>query len=319
MNTAKLYPEIEPYKISSIAVSKLHTLTYEEVGRPDGRPALFLHGGPGVGILPGYRRFFDPNYYRLVLLDQRGAGRSTPHAELTDNTTWDLVDDIEKLRVHCKVDKWIVLGGSWGSTLALAYAETYPDSVAGLILRGVFLGTQSEIDWLHKHGASEIWPDAWERFSGFIPIAERDDLVAAYYRRLTSTGEQRIAAARNWAMWESSTMCLIPDPVAITEMTESDAALSIGRIECHYTHHKFFLKSQNQLIADAGRISKIPCRVVQGRYDIICPVRAAWELCKVLPKSELRIVPDGSHSPMEAPMANELIRATEDFKTLPQK
>ncbi|MGB5106484.1 MAG: prolyl aminopeptidase [Candidatus Zixiibacteriota bacterium] len=319
MNVDKLYPEIEPYKVSSIAVSSLHTLTYEEVGRPDGVPALFLHGGPGVGILPGYRRFFDPEFYRLILLDQRGSGRSTPHAELTENTTWDLVDDLEKLRVHCKVDRWIVLGGSWGSTLALAYAETYPDKVAGLILRGVFLGTQSEINWLHKHGASEIWPDVWERFRGFIPEAERGDLVAAYYRRLTANDALRLEAAKNWAMWESSTMCLVPDLHAITEMTESDSSLSIGRIECHYTFNKFFMRSSNQLLDDAKRIAKVPCRVIQGRYDIICPVRAAWELCRVLQKSELRIVPEGAHSPMETPMANELIRATEDFKTLPQK
>lgn len=319
MNSPKLYPEIEPYKVSSLAVSKLHTVTYEEVGRPDGRPALFLHGGPGVGILPGYRRFFDPKYYRLILLDQRGAGRSTPHAELNENTTWDLVEDIEKLRIHCKVDRWIVLGGSWGSTLALAYAEQYPSSVEGLILRGVFLGTQPEIDWLHKYGASEIWPDVWERFSGFIPAAERHDIVAAYYRRLKGDDSDRVAAARNWAMWESSTMCLVPDPFAITEMTESDAALSIARIESHYTYHKFFFKSPNQLIENASRIAHVPCRVVQGRYDIICPVRAAWELCKVLPHSELRIVPEGAHSPMEPAMATELVRATEDFKTLPQK
>ncbi len=315
-----LFPEIEPFKVSSLKVSNVHTVVYEEVGRPDGVPVVFLHGGPGVGILPGYRRFFDPTFYRVILLDQRGAGRSTSHAELDHNTTWELVDDLEKVRSHCKIDRWIVFGGSWGSTLALAYAQTYPQSVAGLIVRGVFLGHPSEIDWLHKFGASEIWPDAWERFSGYIPAAERIDLVAAYYRRMTSEDPKiQLSAARNWSMWESSTMCLVQDQTAISEMTESASALSIGRIECHYTFNRFFLRSPNQLLDDCKTIREIPCRIVQGRYDIICPVRSAWNLHQALPKSELRIVAEGAHSPMEPAMAQELVRATEDFKTLPLK
>ncbi len=315
-----LFPNIEPFKVSSLKVSNVHTVVFEEVGRPDGVPVVFLHGGPGVGILPGYRRFFDPAFYRVVLLDQRGAGRSTPHAELNQNTTWDMVDDLEKVRSQCKIDRWIVFGGSWGSTLALAYAQTYPQSVAGLIVRGVFLGHPSEIDWLHKYGASEIWPDVWERFSGYIPSAERIDLVAAYYRRMTSDDPKvQASAARNWSMWEASTMCLLQDQTAISEMTDSASALSIGRIECHYTFNKFFLRSPDQLLENCNVIRDIPCRIVQGRYDIICPVRSAWNLHQALPKSELRIVAEGAHSPMEAAMAHELVRATEDFKTLPVK
>ena len=314
----RLYREIEPYKVSSLKVSNIHTVVYEEVGRPDGRPILFLHGGPGVGILPGYRRFFDPDFYRVILPDQRGAGRSTPYAELSQNTTWDLVDDLEKLRLHCKVDRWIVFGGSWGSTLALAYAISNPTSVAGLILRGVFLARPAETDWLHKFGASEIWPDAWELFSGYIPQSERNDLVAAYYRRLTSESEAiRVEAARNWARWEASTMCLIQDSAAIAEMAESDTAQSIGRIECHFTHNGFFMKTPNYLLENVNAIRDIPCRIVQGRYDIICPTRSAWDLHRLLPKSELHIVAEGAHSPLEGPMAAELVGATEDFKTLP--
>lgn len=320
MTRRGLYPEIEPFKVSSLKVSNLHTVVFEEVGRPDGRPLVFLHGGPGVGILPSYRRFFDPGFYRVILVHQRGAGRSTPYAELDENTTWDLVGDLERIRAHCNIDRWIVFGGSWGSTLAVAYAETYPESVAGLILRGVFLGRRSEIDWLHKFGASEIWPDAWAQFSEFIPADERGDLVAAYYRRLKSEdlGVQR-SAARNWATWEASTMCLVPDQAAISEMVDSASALSIGRIECHYTYNQFFLKSANQLLDDSRLIKDIPCRIVQGRYDTICPVRSAWDFHQALPKSDLRIVSEGAHSPMEPAMAQELVRATEEFKTLPQK
>lgn len=317
MTQRSLYPEIEPFKVSSLAVSNLHTVVYEEVGNPHGYPALFLHGGPGVGILPGYRRFFDPNFYRVILLDQRGAGRSTPLAELRENTTWELVEDLEKLRRHCGVDKWLVFGGSWGSTLALAYAITYPNSVKALVLRGVFLGRRSEIDWLHRDGARQIWPDAWEKFRAIIPESERADMVAAYHRRITSTDpELRRQAARSWSGWEASTMCLIQDPAAIVEMTETDAGIAIGHIECHYTYNGFFMKTDNYLIENAGRIRDLPCRIVQGRYDVICPAVSAWELHKALPKSDLRIVATGAHSPMEAPMVHELVTATEDFKTL---
>ncbi len=317
MSQRSLYPEIDPYKVESLVVSNLHTVVYEEAGNPQGRPALFLHGGPGVGILPGYRRFFDPLSYRVVLLDQRGAGRSKPLAELRENTTWDLVADLEKLRRHCGIDKWLVFGGSWGSTLALAYAITYPHSVKGLILRGVFLGRRSEINWLHRDGARQIWPDAWEKFQEIIPENERSDMVGAYYRRITSAdSDLRRRAARSWSGWEAATMCLIQDSAAIAEMTQTDAGISIGHIECHYTYHNFFMRTDNYLLENVGKIREIPCRIVQGRYDIICPTISAWELHRALPQSDLRIVATGAHSPMEAPMVHELVKATEDHKAL---
>ncbi len=311
-----LYPEIEPYETGTLRVSDLHTIFYEEVGDPKGRPALFLHGGPGVGILPGYRRFFDPDFFRLVLPDQRGAGRSKPHAEFRENTTWDLVEDLEKLRRHLGIENWVVMGGSWGSLLALCYAIEHPQSVAGLILRGVFLGRESEIAWLHQPGgASEIFPDEWERYRSGASDGGDTGLVQAYFDQLTSKDEAVLkSAAKAWARWEASTMTLVPDPATIAEMTDDSSALSIARIECYYTHNKFFLRSDNHVLDNADRISNIPCRIVQGRYDVICPMISAWELHKALPRSQLRIVPDGSHSPMESSMANQLVGAAEDFK-----
>jgi proline iminopeptidase len=315
MNT--LFPLVEPYRTGTLKVSELHTLFYEEVGNPQGKPALFLHGGPGVGIKPGYRQFFDSGFYRIVMLDQRGAGKSTPHAELRENNTWALVEDLEKLKRHLGIDKWLVLGGSWGSTLALSYAITYPDSLVAIVIRGIFLARQRETDWLFKQGASEIYPDQWEQFVSIIPHEERDDIIAAYYRRLTSNDERvRIEAAKCFSNWEASTMCLIPDAKAVTDMTEIHSALSIARTECHYTLHRCFMPTDNHLLDNIDKIKHIPCRIVQGRYDVICPPRSAWELHKALPKSELRIVPDGGHSPFDSGMASELIQATEDFKQL---
>ena len=313
-----LFPEIEPYSTGYVNVSDLHSIHYEEAGNPDGRPALFLHGGPGVGILPAYRRFFDTDFYRVILPDQRGAGRSRPHAELKENTTLDLVEDIERLRIHLGINNWIVMGGSWGSTLALTYAITYPESVAGLIIRGVFLARPSEITWLHKEGgASQIFPDEWERY--LTPIAGHTyhDNIEAYYQVLTGGAvEEQQAAAKAWSRWEAAIMTLLPDPKALDEMTDESTALSIGRIECHYTFNKFFMKSDNYILDHCTNISHIPCRIVQGRYDIICPMHSAWELHKALPGSELRIVPDGAHSPMEQGMTHELVQAAEDFKAL---
>jgi proline iminopeptidase len=313
-----LYPEIDPYGTGTLKVSDLHTIFFEEVGNPGGKPALFLHGGPGVGILPGYRRFFDPEFYRIILPDQRGAGRSTPHAELRKNTTWDLVEDIEKLRNHLGIDRWIVMGGSWGSTLALCYAIQYPGSVAGVAIRGVFLARPFEIDWLHHPGgAAAIYPDEWEKYLAPIPDDERDHPVKAYYRILTSDdAEARVTAAQAWARWEASIMNLFPDPAAVEEMATGDSALSIGRIECYYTLNNFFMKSDNYILENADKMAKVPCRIVQGRYDIICPVISAWDLHRALPGSDLRIVADGGHSPLDAGMVDELVRATEDFKTL---
>ena len=317
MSRYQLYPEIEPFRTGRLQASALHNLHYEEVGTVNGLPAVFLHGGPGVGILPVYRRFFDPKVYHLVLPDQRGAGKSTPHADLRENTTWDLVEDLERLKSHLGIDKWVVLGGSWGSMLALCYAIRYPESVKGLILRGVFLGRSFETDWLFRRGMSEVYPDEWERFQALVPLEERDDLLKAYYHRLTTGNEEeQLKFAAAWSRWEAATMNLVPDLEAIEKLTDAHTALSIGRTECHYTVNRFFMPTDNYILENAARIAEIPCRIVQGRHDMICPVRSAWDLQKALPKSELTIVPLGAHSPVEEAMAAELVRATEDFKRL---
>jgi proline iminopeptidase len=318
MKRRALHPHIEPNRTGSLSVSDLHTIFYEEVGNPRGRAALFLHGGPGVGILPDYRRFFDPDFYRVVLPDQRGAGRSTPFAELRENTTWDLVEDLEKLRRHLDIDSWIVMGGSWGSTLAISYAITHPDRVAGIIIRGVFLARPFEVDWIHgADGAARIFPDAYEEYLAPLPEDGRADTVRAYYEILTGEDEAaRLLAARSWSRWEASTMTLLPDPRAVGEMIDEKTALAIGRIECHYTLHRFFMETDDHLLENVGRIRHIPCRIVQGRYDVICPMVSAWDLHRALNHSELRIVPDGSHSPLEGGMAHELVTAADDFKRL---
>lgn len=316
MTAPGLFPEIEPYATGTLKVSDLHQIFYQEAGNPAGRPALFLHGGPGVGILPGYRRFFDPDHYRIVLPDQRGAGRSTPHAEIRENTTWDLIQDLEDLRRHLKIETWVVMGGSWGSLLALCYAIRHPTSVAGLIVRGVFLGRPSDVAWLHQPGgASQIFPDEWERYCGAVAPADPVDTVAAYLEHLTSEDEAvRTAAAAAWARWQSATMTLVPDEAAMAEIAGDGAALAIARIECTYTHNGFFLDSDNHVLENAHRIAQIPCRIVQGRYDVICPMISAWDLHKTVPSSVLTIVPDGSHSPMEPGMATQLVGASEAFR-----
>ena len=314
----KLFPEIEPYNTGTLKVSDIHTMFYEEAGNPEGKPALFLHGGPGVGIMPGYRRFFDPDFYRVILPDQRGAGRSTPHAELAENTTWDIVEDLEKLRKHLGVDKWVVMGGSWGSTLAISYAITYPRSIKGIIMRGIFLSRPFEINWLHKKGgASQIYPDEWERYIAPISENKRGDTVKAYYEMLTSDDEAvRRKAAKAWSRWEGAIMTLFPDVEALEKMTEEKSAMSIGSIECYYTLNNFFMKSDDYLLENIGKMKGIPLRIVQGRYDIICPMQSAWDLHHALPDSELVIVPNGAHSPMDEGMIEELIRGSEDFKEL---
>jgi proline iminopeptidase len=312
-----LYPPIEPYATGRLRVSDLHELFYEEVGNPKGHPAVFLHGGPGVGILPDYRRFFDPHKYRVVLADQRGCGQSTPHAELRENTTWDLVEDLEKVRRHLGIDRWVVFGGSWGSTLGLCYSISHPQHVKGIILRGIFLARPSETVWSHKHGMSEIYPDEWERFQSLVPVEKRGDMVKAYYELLTGDDKEvQLKAAHAWDRWESAAMTLYPDPAALEAFDEPHRAISIGRIECAYTYHNFFMKSDDWIIENAHRIRDIPCRLVQGRYDVICPMRAAWDLHKALPKSELHIIHDGAHSPLDPGMVDQLIQASIDFQTL---
>lgn len=311
-----LFPEIEPYRSGYLQVSPLHSLYFEEAGNPEGFPVVFLHGGPGAGINPKHRRFFDPLHYRILLFDQRGAGRSRPHAELRENTTDHLIADIETLRERAGVGEWLVFGGSWGSTLALAYAIRHPRRVAGLILRGVFLGRKSEVRWLFQEGASAVFPDFWEGYLKPIPPGERGDLVAAYHRRLTGSDPgERMRAARAWSGWEASVCKLIPDAGFIGDSTGDAIALALARLECHYCGNGLFLPSDNHILDNAAALAGIRCRIVQGRYDMACPAVSAWDLHRALPGSEIRIVPDAGHSATEPGLIDGLVQATEDFRT----
>ncbi|NLT66326.1 MAG: prolyl aminopeptidase [Acidobacteria bacterium] len=309
-----LYPPIEPYKTGTLKVSDLHEIYFEESGNPKGKPVVFLHGGPGGGSEPRQRRFFNPDRYRIVLFDQRGCGKSMPYASLEENTTWDLVADIEKLRVHLGIRTWQVFGGSWGSGLALAYAETHPAHVSELILRGIFLLRRQEIDWFYQHGASELFPDAWEAFVRHIPENERGDLLAAYHRRLTSADPQvRLAAARIWSWWEGKTSRLIPDENFAGHFAEDQFALAFARIEAHYFVNRGFLQSDDQLLQDVKKIRHIPGIIVQGRYDVICPLTSAWALHRAWPEAELLITPDSGHSAFEPPNSRALVASTDRF------
>ena len=312
-----LYDEIEPFDTGRLRVSAVHELYYEQCGNPKGKPVVFLHGGPGAGLVPDYRRFFDPEAYRVILFDQRGSGRSVPHASLDDNTTWHLVADIEQLREHFGVDQWLVFGGSWGSTLALAYAETHPERVSGLVLRGIFLGRQNEARWFYEdsQGASAIFPDNWEDFLRVIPEAERGDMIGAYYRRLTSTDEStRQEAARAWSIWESSALRLLPDQELIDEFSEPEKAVALARIECHYFTNNCFFETDNYLLEHVDRIRHIPAVIVHGRYDIICPLMSAWELHRAWPEATLNIIPDAGHATSEPGITDALVRATDGFR-----
>ena len=308
-----LYPPIEPFESGMLDVGDGHQIYWERCGRPGGKPAVFLHGGPGGGISTDHRRQFDPERYDVLLFDQRGCGRSTPYASLDANTTWHLVADIERLRELAGHDKWLVFGGSWGSTLALAYAQTHVDRVSELVLRGIFTFAQSELDWLYKWGASEVYPDKWEEFLAPIPEAERGDLVSAYRARLI--GEDRAAqleAAKAWSKWEAETVTLLPDPSVIEEFTDDDYAIAIARIENHYMHHRAWL-DDGQLLRNAGKLASIPGIIVQGRHDMCTPPAAAWALHKAWPGSELEIVPDGGHLFNEPGVLDGLIRAADRF------
>ncbi len=310
-----LYNPIEPYDRGHLAVSKIHTLYYEQSGNPKGKPVVFLHGGPGGGLIPDYRRYFDPESYRVVLFDQRGSGQSTPHANLEDNTTWHLVSDIERLREHLGIENWQVFGGSWGSTLALAYAQTHPDRVRELVLRGIFLCRPKEIRWFYQEGASAIYPDVWEQYVNVIPVEERGDMLTAYYRRLTSDDEAvRLEAARAWSIWEGSTSKLFPDPDLINKFGEAQQALSLARIECHYFMNNAFFETDNYLIENVDKIRQIPAVIVQGRYDVVCPMMSAWELHRAWPEAELRIIKDAGHSAGEPGIVDALVDATDRFR-----
>lgn len=314
------FPEIEPYRVFEFPVSDLHTLYVEEVGNPDGQPVVFLHGGPGGGCSPLHRRLFDPEHYRAVLFDQRGAGRSTPHFCLEENTTWDLVEDIEKLRRHLGIDKWVVFGGSWGVTLALAYAEAYPQSVSALILRGVFLCRPEEIRWFYQEGGTScLYPDFWESYVAQVVPEKRQNMVQSYYELLTSPDESvRLAAARAWSGWEGSTVKLVPNPELISHFEEPHQALSMARIECHYFVNNCFFRKENQLLADVERIRHIPTWIVHGRYDVVCPVKNAWDLHRAFPEASLRIIPDAGHAFDEPGILDALLDALERCKSLPR-
>jgi proline iminopeptidase len=312
-----LFPEIEPYRTGWLKVSNLHDIYFEECGSPSGQPALMVHGGPGGGCNPGMRRYHDPSGYRIILFDQRGCGRSTPHASIEKNTTWDLVADMERLRVHLGIDKWQLCGGSWGSTLALAYAQTHPERVSALVLRGIFLLRQAELEWFYQEGCNWLFPDAFESYAAPIPPAERGRMIEAYHRRLTS-GDRRIEleAARAWSIWEGTTLSLLHDQERIQKFGSDTYALAFARIECHYFINKGFLRSDNQLIEDAARIAHIPGTIVHGRYDVVTPVKNAWDLSKAWPLADLKIVPDAGHAMTEPGIVHEIVEATDAYARL---
>ena len=315
MAARTFYPEIEPYNRGTLEVSGGHTLYFEESGNPQGKPVVFLHGGPGGGTEPKHRRFFDPAAYRIVLFDQRGCGKSTPHASLEENTTWDLVADIERLREKLGIEKWQVFGGSWGSTLALAYAETHPSRVTELVLRGIFLLRKQEIDWFYQRGASAIFPDAWEAYEAHIPEAERGDLLRAYHTRLTSPDEAvRREAARIWSVWEGRTSCLVPNVELIERTAGDDFSLAFARIECHYFVNGGWLDASRALLANVDKIRHVPTVIVQGRYDVVCPMESAWALHRAFPEADLRVVPDAGHAASEPGNVHELVSATDRFR-----
>ena len=312
-----LYPPIEPYRRDFLAVSDLHTLYFEECGNPNGKPVVFLHGGPGGGLQTGYRQYFDPKRWRVVLFEQRGCGRSTPHAELRDNTTWDLVNDIERLREHLGIENWVVCGGSWGSTLALAYAETHGRRCTGLILRGIFMLRRQEIHWFYQEGASYIFPDAWEHYLAPIPPEERGDLVAAYYRRLTDADPAvRYEAAKAWSIWEGSTSQLVPDTDAQARFGEPEFAEAFARIECHYFTNRGFFDRDDYLLHHIDRIRHIPATIVQGRYDVVCPMRSAWDLHRAWPEADFHVIPNAGHSMGELGITKALLAAIGRFARL---
>lgn len=309
-----LYPPIEPYAQGRLPVSGGHEIYFEQCGNPHGKPALLVHGGPGGGSNATMRRYHDPSRYRIILLDQRGCGRSVPHASLENNTTWDLVADMERLREHLGIERWQLLGGSWGSTLSLAYAETHPERVTELILRGIFLLRKREIDWFYQDGCSWIYPDAFEAYQSVIPPEERSDMVKAYYKRLTHPDRNvQLAAARAWSIWEGTTLSLHPDENRIRHFGSDNYAIAFARIECHYFINMGFLERDGQLLADAHRLSAIPGVIVHGRYDVVTPLRNAWDLKRVWPHAELRIAPDAGHAMTEPGIIHELVSATRRF------
>jgi proline iminopeptidase len=306
----KLYPEIKQYVSNRLAVDALHTLYVEECGNPEGLPILVVHGGPGAGCEAYYRRYFDPNVFRVILFDQRGAGRSTPHASLENNTTPHLIDDMETIRKNLRIDRWALFGGSWGSTLSLLYAEAHPDRVIGMILRGIFLCRPWEIHWFYQDGASHVFPDYWQEFIAPIPEDERDDLLGAHYRRLTGADEiARMASAKAWSIWEGRTATLKLNQAVVDFFGSPHTAISLARIESHYFINHIFAEP-DQILRDARRLRNIPGNIIHGRYDMVCPLQSAWDLHHVWPAAKLNIIPDAGHSMTEPGIIDALIQAT---------
>jgi len=309
-----LYPPIEPYRQGWLDVGGGHRMYYEECGNPDGQPALVVHGGPGGGSNPTMRRFHDPQHYRIVLFDQRGCGRSTPNASLEDNTTWHLVADMERLRERLGVSRWQLFGGSWGSTLSLAYAEKHPNRVAALILRGIFLLRRRELAWFYQEGCSWIFPEAFSAFEAMIPPEERADMIRAYHQRLVGTDHKAcLSAARAWSMWEGTTLSLLQDPERVKLFGAESYALAFARIEAHYFVNGGFFSADDQLLADAWQLADVPGIIVHGRYDVVTPARNAYDLKQAWPRAELRIVPDAGHAMTEPGIIHELVGATRYF------
>lgn len=308
-----LYPEIKPYARHELSVGDGHVLYVDESGSPDGLPVVFIHGGPGAGCDSSSRRFFDPALYRIVTFDQRGCGRSTPHASLEHNTTAHLIADMQKIREHLKIDQWVLFGGSWGSTLALAYAQTHPERVLGLLLRGIFLCRPQDFSWFYQEGASRLFPDYWQDYLAPIPQVERGDLMAAYYKRLTGTDQiAQMHAAKAWSIWEGRTATLRPNTQVVERFAEPHRALSIARIECHYFVNNAFLEP-DQLVRDMSKIAHLPGVIVHGRYDVICPLDNAWAVHQAWPNSELHIVRDAGHAAAEPGIVDALVRAADNM------
>jgi len=311
------FEPIEPFNAFKLNVSNLHSIHVEESGNQNGKPVIFLHGGPGGGTEPIYRQYFDPNKWRIIIFDQRGCGQSTPASELTDNTTWDSVNDIEKIREHLNIDKWAVFGGSWGSTLALSYAIKYPNHCTALILRGIFMLRQKELKWFYQEGASFIYPDAWEKYLEPIPKNKRHDLISAYYEILTGDDKQaRYKAAKAWSIWEASTSKLIQNKKSLHHFENDDVADIFARIECHYFINKGFFEYDGWILDQIDIIRNIPSVIVQGRYDVVCPMITAWELHKKWPEADFHVIPDSGHSMLEAGIRNKLIEYTNKFSVL---
>ena len=311
---SSLYSQIKPYETFRLQVSELHNIYVEQSGNPNGKPIIFLHGGPGGGIENIYRQYFNPDKWRIIMFDQRGCGHSTPHAELKENTTWDLIDDIEHIRQELNINDWAVFGGSWGSTLALSYAITHSDKCNELILRGIFLLREKEINWFYQDGCSFIYPDAWEKYLSPIPENERKDLVKAYYGRLTSNDKEiRIEAARAWSIWEASTSKLIQTEKALHSFDQDNVAEAFARIECHYFINRAFFESDNWILENVYKIQNIPMHIVQGRYDVVCPATSAWDLHNKLPESNFHIIQDAGHSMLEVGIQKKLIEITDSI------